>query len=148
MSSKSTTTEYRGTSRGARRTFYRWRRILVVSVTIAALLCLAGTGYLLVFTHPSEDRNLAAFYTMTVFGSFFGIWSGGYLIRRLAEPDREHPQDTWPCTRQAGLGTLGLTISYLLLRAGWLNVATILMLAICVLAAEAGLIWISMRDRQ
>ena len=143
--SNSRTTEYRGKTRGARRAFYVWRRGLLLAVISAFLLCVAGITYLLLFTHPSSGANLPAFYALAGFGSFFGIWSGGYLLRRLAEPDREHPADSWPCTRQALVGAIGIMIGLLLARAGWLGVPAILLLAVCVLGAEAALTWLSIR---
>lgn len=114
----------------------------------AFFICLAAIIYLLLFTDPNSGPNIAAFYALAGFGSFFGIWSGGYLLRRLAEPDREHPADSWPCTRQALLGATGIMMAMLLARTGLLGVPTILLIAVCVLGAETALTWLAIRGTE
>ena len=138
-------TEYRGKTRGVHKAFYVWRQSLVLAVLAALVLCLAGIIYLLLFTHPYSGGNLPAFYALTGFGSFFGLWSGGYLLRRLAEPYRAHPADCWPCTRQALLGSIGIMISLFLAPTGRLGVPAVLLIAVGVVGAEAALTWRAMR---
>ena len=145
MPSSSRATEYRGKTRGVHRPFYVWRQSLVLAVVAALLSCLAGIAYLLLFTHPHSDGNLPAFYALTGFGSFFGLWSGGYVLRRLAEPYRAHPADCWPCTRQALLGSIGIMISLFLVPTGRLGVPAVLLIAVGIVGAEAALTWRAMR---
>ncbi len=141
----SRTTEYRGKTRGVNKSFYVWRRSLVFAVGVALGLCVLGTLYLLLFTHPSIGGNLAAFYALAGFGSFFGLWLGGYMLRRLAEPYRAHPADCWPCTRQALLGSVGIMISLFLAPTGKLGVPAVLLIAVGIVGAEAALTWRAMR---
>ena len=117
----------------------------MLAVVAALLSCLAGIAYLLLFTHPHSDGNLPAFYALTGFGSFFGLWSGGYVLRRLAEPYRAHPADCWPCTRQALLGSIGIMISLFLVPTGRLGVPAVLLIAVGIVGAEAALTWRAMR---
>ena len=138
-------TEYRGKTRGVHRAFYVWRRSLVQAVLVALLLCFVGIIYLLLFTHPYSGGNLRAFYALTGFGSFFGLWLGGYLLRRLAEPYRAHPADCGPCTRQALLGATGIMIGLLLAPTGRLGIPAVLLIAVGIVGAEAALTWRAMR---
>ncbi len=144
--SSSRATQYRGKTRGEGKAYYVWRRSLLLAVLAALGLCFAGVIYLLLFTHPHSDGNLPAFYALIGFGSFFGLWSGGYLLRRLAEPYRAHPADCWPCTRQALLGAIGIMISLLLAPTGRLGVPAVLLIAVGLVGAEAALTWRAMRS--
>ena len=139
-------TEYGGKSRRARGAFILWRGGLFAAVTTAFIACAAGLVYLLLLTDPSAGVNLAVFYALIGFGAFFGIWAGGYSVRRTLQPDGEHPADSWPCTRQALLGASAVMISLFLLRAGWFGIPAVLSIALAVIAAEAAFAWRALRD--
>ena len=120
----------------------------MLAVGAALGLCVVGMAYLLLFTHPYSGGNLQAFYALAGFGSFFGLWLGGYMLRKLAEPYRVHPADCWPCTRQALLGAVGIMISLFLAPTGKLGVPAVLLIAIGIVGAEGVLTWHAMRKSE
>ena len=150
MASTSTSTakatEYRGKSRRAPGAFKLWRGGLFAAVTAAFMACAAGLAYLLLLTDPAAGVNLAVFYALIGFGAFFGIWAAGYAVRRMLQPDGEHPADSWPCTRQALLGASAIMISLFLLREGWFGIPAVVSTAVGVIAAEATFTWLALRD--
>ncbi len=142
----STATEYRGKSRRPHVAFVFRRAVLLWSATIAAPACLLGIAALLLFANPADPANVLAFYVLCSFGSFLGAWAGGYWIRLKFATDREHPEDSWHCTRQAVLASLAVMISLLLWRLGWFGVPAVLVMATVVVGAEFFFTWIGMRE--
>lgn len=142
----STATEYRGKSRRPDGTFTLRRAVLLWAATIAAPACVVGILALLLFTNPADPANMLAFYALCLFGSFLGTWAGGYWIRLKIATDREHPEDSWHCTRQAILTSLAVMSSLGLLRIGWFGVPAILLVAAVVMGAEFFFTWMGMRE--
>ncbi len=122
------------------------RAVLLWAATIASPACAAGIAALFLFANPTDPANVLAFYALCAFGSFLGIWAGGYWTRLKFAADREHPDDSWHCTRQAILTSLAIMASLLLLRLGWLGVPAILLLAAVVVGAEFAYTWMGMRE--
>lgn len=141
----STATEYRGKSRHPGGFFAVRRAVLLWAATIAGPACLAGIAALFLFANPADPANVFAFYALCAFGSFLGSWAAGYWIRLNVAADREHPDDSWHCTRQALMVSLAVMASVLLLRIGWLGVPAILLMAASVVGAEFFFTWMGMR---
>lgn len=142
----STATEYRGKSRHPGGFFAVRRAVLLWAATIAGPACLAGIAALFLFANPADPANVLAFYALCGFGSFLGSWAAGYWIRLNVAADHEHPDDSWHCTRQALLISMGVMASLLLLRIGWLGVPAILLMAASVVGAEFFFTWMGMRN--
>lgn len=141
-----TVTEYRGKSRRPGGFFAYRRTMLLWAATVVSPACLLGIAGLMLFTNPADVTNVIAFYALSAASAFFGVWAAGYWIRLLTAPDREHPADSWHCTRQALLATAMVMMSFLLLRSGLFGVPTIILVAGVVVAVELLFTWLGMRE--